>query len=510
MWRAPAVFIGLVVIAWLEFAYFPGHTYLLSSSQLYVAALEHLIAPGYLLRDFVAIHPDFALTVYDELTLLLHSTGHLSICHALLLEQFLSRAAALFGIYLLNRTAGLRSSRALVLVALINLGTFLPGPNIWLFEPEPVPRGLALGPALLGLGFIAQGKPLVAGLAGGYALLLDPVLAAPFWLVLAFAFAFDRKMRVLLRPAAPVLLVFALLLANLAQLQQGIPESQPFFSRISQTLASIEQFRTPELWVTLWPAKFIYLYLALLISGIWAVTRIWPAINRQLRWILLVLPLIGFLTVPASALLLDHYRWSAILRFAPMELLVYTVVPVWLAWGIAAARAFERNLPREAAAWFALTISLFLFAIGHSYRKSAEPDTSKLARWAETKTWGSSMFAFPDAGRASYPGRFRAQSRRALWVDWQGGKQVNYETALAPEWQRRWNSVMRGPLSTARLQDTLSLPVDYLVFDRKRVIKAVTNDETRIVPAVFMDDHFAVYEASTLRLLPGKLILDQP
>ncbi|HEY7212870.1 MAG TPA: hypothetical protein VH477_21510, partial [Bryobacteraceae bacterium] len=114
MWRAPAVFIGLVVIAWLEFAYFPGHTYLLSSSQLYVAALEHLIAPGYLSRDFVAIHPDFALTVYDELTLLLHSTGHLSICHALLLEQFLSRAAALFGIYLLIRTAGLRSSRALV------------------------------------------------------------------------------------------------------------------------------------------------------------------------------------------------------------------------------------------------------------------------------------------------------------------------------------------------------------------------------------------------------------
>jgi hypothetical protein len=69
---------------------------------------------------------------------------------------------------------------------------------------------------------------------------------------------------------------------------------------------------------------------------------------------------------------------------------------------------------------------------------------------------------------------------------------------------------MRGPLSTARLQDTLALPVDYLVFDRKRVIKALTNDETRIVPAVFMDDHFAVYEASTLRLLPGKLILDQP
>ena len=43
MWRAVAVFLGFLAVAWFEFDIFPGHTYLASTSQLYVPAMEHLL-----------------------------------------------------------------------------------------------------------------------------------------------------------------------------------------------------------------------------------------------------------------------------------------------------------------------------------------------------------------------------------------------------------------------------------------------------------------------------------
>jgi hypothetical protein len=85
-----------------------------------------------------------------------------------------------------------------------------------------VPHTLAFGFCLLAVGMLCDAKPLLSGLAGGIALLYDFRLAALFWLVLVTAFVCDRKLRILLRPTLTILIVFVLLLANLAQLQPGV------------------------------------------------------------------------------------------------------------------------------------------------------------------------------------------------------------------------------------------------------------------------------------------------
>ena len=505
MWRAAAAVFAFFAMGWFEFEFLPGHSYLAGTSQLYLPVLEHLVTPGYLSRDMVATHPNLAYTIYDELALLLHATGHLEFKQALLAQQVFCRLGGLLGMYLLARAAGAKGFYPLIVTGVVGSGTFLLGPHVWLVNPEPVPRSFATGCLFLAMGCLTREKPLLAGLFGGLGLLYDPALAAPFWLGAMLMFLFDRPGRRLLRPLWPVLLVFVLLLANLSQLQPGTPDTQAFFSRFSQQIAGIEKFRTPEVWISLWPVKYIYLYLAVFVVDIWATTRVWPALNRQTKWMFTVLPLFGILSLPFSGLLVEHYHWAAALRAQPMEALIYTAALAWLACGIAAVRALMQRGKGEALAWAILCLIMLAPGISRLRAKKTDPAIAELASWAEDRTWGSSVFLFPDAGRELYPGAFRAQSRRALWVDWESGKQMNYVVALAPEWWNRWQETMKGPLSGGHLQDMLSLPIDYFVFKRDHVVESESEGRIEPVKPVFLDERFAVYEASTLRIVPGTL-----
>jgi hypothetical protein len=116
---------------------------------------------------------------------------------------------------------------------------------------------------------------------------------------------------------------------------------------------------------------------------------------------------------------------------------------------------------------------------------------SELAQWAQKETWGSSMFLFPDAGHDPYPGIFRALSERALYVDWKSGGQVNYFESLADEWYSRFEQTMDGKFTAARLQDMLSLPIDYYVLECKHKIASIK--------PVFENRQFVVYDAQDLR-----------
>lgn len=101
------------------------------------------------------------------------------------------------------------------------------------------------------------------------------------------------------------------------------------------------------------------------------------------------------------------------------------------------------------------------------------------------------MFLFPDAGRDDYPGIFRAESIRSVYVDWSGGQLVKYFEDFAEEWQARWMTTMAGSFTSARLQQSLDLPVDYYVLRQKHAVK-------RARPA-FATSEFVVYERNDLK-----------
>ncbi len=549
MRRALLLCLGLAAVTWLEFEFFPGHTYLQGDTQIYLPVLERLDAPGFLSRDLVATHPHVTYTIYDEVTLFLHEVIGLNFKVALTLQQILCRIAALLGVFLLALATGLDDAFAFLIAALLNLGATLLGPAVLLVECEPVPRAFAFGLVLLAMGLLARERPLLAGFAGGIALLYHPAIAAAFWVSVLLAFVFDRRLRPLLRPALTILLVFVLLLGNLAQLQPGVVESQSFWGKISARLADLQQYRTKYVWVSLWSGRYIWHYLAIFVCGLWATVRIWPALNRQTRWLFLMLPVCGILSIPISDLLLEHLRWSLIPQIQPARILLFTVAVASVACSIAGVRAALARKIWEACLWFVLVIALpidirvldllrvrqsadlarlgvcILLAVAlaillrqfgatkwrplvllipvvsvfatprvrrvEDYPKIDSTSIAEVADWAEENTWGSSMFLFPDAGRELYPGIFRAESRRALWVDWQSGTEVDFFESAANEWWDRWQHTMQGSFSPPRLQDMLSLPVDYYVLKRR--------DQLADIKPVFANGEFIVYDTSDLK-----------
>src|SRR3954470_20705929 len=142
----------LVAITLLEFHFFPGHSYLRSDSQIFVAMIERLAAPAFLSRDFVATPPHLVFTAYDEITLLLNRLTHQDFQAVLAWQQLACRAAAILGVYLLASSAGVRTLSALLIAALVNLGAALPGASVSIIEPEPVPHAMAFSLCLLALG----------------------------------------------------------------------------------------------------------------------------------------------------------------------------------------------------------------------------------------------------------------------------------------------------------------------------------------------------------------------
>ncbi len=516
--------------------------------------LERLDAPGYLSRDLVATHPLLTYTIYDEVTLFLRESAQLHFKAGLIAQQLLCRAAGVLGALLITQAAGVDTLFAFVIASLLNLGATLVGPGVSLVEYEPVPRAFALGLVLLAIGLLVTEKPLLAGLAGGVAVLYDAPTAAPFWIVVFVAVVFDRRLRALFRPTLTVLLIFLLLLANLAQLQPGVTEPQIFFGKVSEKLADLQRYRGSSAWVSLWAGREMWHYLAIWIFGVCATTRIWPSLNRQLRWIFVLLPMLGILCVPASYVLLEQLRWSLIPDIQPAQELLFTVCIASLACSLAGIRAALSKKSLEALFWFSIVFALpmraqifellqvsnlmnlvqlalcialaallvmsivpfsstnwsrmallvpvlamfAMAAVAHIAHSAVdEKPIGEVADWVKNNTWGSSMFLFPDARRDLYPGVFRAESRRAVWVDWKCGDLSDYFPSFANEWWERWKQTMQQPFSAERLQDTLALPVDYYVLKRA--------NQLADVKPVFGNAQFVIYDARDLRELSTPL-----
>lgn len=548
MFRVPLLCLAIFAAAWLEFTVFPGHSYLEGDTQLYLPMLERVDAPGLLSRDLVATSAALSLTAYDEATLLLHKAGHQTFRRALLGQQLLFRLAALLGIFLLARATGLSRLFSFVVAAIVNLGAALAGPAVFLTDREPLPGPFALALTLLAMGLLARELPLLAGVAGGLAFLYDPMLALPFWCVLLVAFFLDGGMRRLARPMLPVFLVFVLLLANLAQLQPGT-SGEPMLARIPRQLALFQRSYAPHLYVSAWPAGEVYQLLALFIFGLWAASRCWPLLPACFRWLLLGTALCGVLSIPISYVLLDenHFAWMA--RLQPARALLFGAAASALLFGLAGMRAILQRSAWEALGWFFLLFMLpancgvfdiwrltsaqrlsrfaIVFALagvltglllglatgaGRFLVLAApvlaalvlaripglrpapipmRPAIAELAQWADASTWGSSVFLFPDAGRARYPGVFRAQSRHALWVDWKSAQGVAYSEAAAARWQERWRDTMEDGFSIVGLERMLPLPIDYYVLRRRNQLGGARQ--------AFANKDFVVYDAEDLR-----------
>lgn len=504
---------GALALALLTYFQFPGHTWLQQDSQIYLPILENLRDPSVLRNDILAQHPHVAFTLYDESARLLRAMTGTGFHTVLTVEQIATRAVGIWGLYLMALAIGFPAIPAASIAAICSLGASVLGPAVLTWEYEPTPRAFAVPLLFTAIGLAAHRRFTAAGVAGAIAFLYHPPTAIPFWIVFLCGAAASACPWVRLKRCVIPLLAAGAVLAIAALAQSG--ESQSLFSRLSPFQETLQRMRAPYVWISEWRPGLIPHYLILMAILLLAWFRLRRDMPVELQWLILGLPITGLLSMPASWLLLEHCKWSLIPQLQPLRALLFVTLGMQFLSSAAAFHALRlRRLP-EAFAWFAMAFLLPLhpvmfdsfpwpaiwlvaalaaltvlmerlpvagviaafFAIPIlggvvNYPKLHTPELAQLSAWARSSTPADAVFLFPDAGHALDPGIFRAESLRAVYVDWKGGGQVNYLSDFADQWWFRWQQTMAGGFHVSDMPKYGGLGLKYVALRRANRLPA--------------------------------------
>jgi hypothetical protein len=501
-----AIGAAILALTLLSYFQFPGHTYLGSDTQIYVPMMEHIWDPSALTHDLVAPKPHLSYTLYDEIAIALRWVTHSSFQAVLTAQQLVFRALQILGVYLLALSFPLARAKALVVAALFTLGATIAGPAVLTFEYEPVPRAFAVGLIFLAIGLAAQNHLMWADIAAALAFLYHPPTVWVFLIVYLWLTLRHRHYRDLWPLAAGVLLLFVS-----SQFQAGATEPQAFFTRVTPELEKLQRMRAAYNWISTWPASLIWQYILLWLLSLAAFWRVRP---NTARVFLIGMPAIGILSVPLSYLLLDQLKWGLIPQFQPARALLFVTAFAVILGAAAGIRAAEGHRWIESVFWFAVVpavptatplfsisgrnlllllllaaalcgalalqrfrfaavlLALIVIAPGfvlpyfahvRNYPRPNLTGLEDLAKFARVQTPKDAVFLFGDAGGGADPSIFRAESLRAVYVDWKSGGQMNFSEPLAKEWWQRWQETNALHFDRSVLSRLPALGIDYLV-----------------------------------------------
>jgi hypothetical protein len=528
-----ALLAGILLLTFAGFVFFPGHTLLLSDTQIYLPMFEHLRDPGLFNRDIMAIRPHLTYTIYDETARALAWLTQLSFETVLQGEQLLLRALGITGLILIARKLGLTPLAAWCAAAIVSLGATIVGPAVLIFEYEPVPRGFAICLLIFAVGLAAHERDTAAGIAAGLAFLYHPVTALPFWIVAVWL----RRWAMLVPGvvAAAILLFFA-------KLQPGVTESPGFFLTLDPVRESLQRMRASYSFVSTWAARNLYDYACECVVLALALWRMRDRLSGSLRTFLIGLPIAGVLSIPLSWVLLEKLHWALIPQWQPARAILFLTLVAMLAAAIAGLRAALDRRYLEAflflaAAYFGAikhvivgqpwnwrTLGLFAglaifttvaaslasrtrgitlvaaslipaLAIAgsgliHNYRQIETPELDAVAAWAKSSTPPDALFLFADSGTGLEPGIFRARALRGLYVDWKSGGQINYFPEFTTEWWKRWTETQKGRwnLISGDFPALAERHIDYVVLHADHAIPGM--------PEAFRNKPYVVYKAT--------------
>lgn len=517
----------LLLLLLLGLFQFPGRTFLQSDTQIYIPILEHLRDPSVLSNDLVATHPHVSYTIYDEAALVLAGLTRLPLETVLMAQQVLFRAVGLLAVYWIAGSFGLQGWMALLVTAVYGLGATVAGPAVLTIEYEPVPRGFALPMVLLAIALAARGRWLQSGLAAAVGLLYHAPTVLPYVVVYSCLSIWPRQgtpVRRRLLGAAPFVAAAALL-AILACWQPGAGETQLFWSRIDPEWEKLQRMRGAYNWISGWGDHWIRQYEFLTIVCLAAWWRLRALAPQPLRLLTIGLTIYGALSMPLSWALLEGAKWSLMPQVQPARAVLFLSLLATVMAAIAGVHAARGGKPGQALLWFLVAFAvpsqsealrtllpdlrhalwqrrfaatliaaglatLAAWAAAKGRRWAAAPalaalaapyfliphvgkisnyptletrPLAELADWARQNTAPQAVFLFADADKSLEPGVFRARARRALYVDWKAGGQLNLLRAFSSEWWRRWQQAMAPGFQPSRREELRRLGIDYVV-----------------------------------------------
>jgi hypothetical protein len=321
--------------------------------------------------------------------------------------------------------------------------------------------------------------------------------------------------------------------------QAGGAQVQTFLARLDPPQESLQRMRASYNWISIWAPLWLLHYIFLYAVTLVGVARLRNTLSPDLRLFAIGLPLVGILSVPVSYLMLEKMKLALTSQFQPMRALLFITVMATLLACIAACVAVREKRHWEAMVWLILAYlipannrvlevpspnrivvvlvltGLALTAIWADNRRrnwavAATAVTAvaaffvipvygkvsnypalhnaalqELCAWARSATPRSAVFLFPNAGRELYPGVFRAEALRTVYVDWKSGGQVNYFKDFGEQWWSRWQDVTARQFTGSDSARFARRGIDFIVLKSSGKLEGHS-------PA-FENSQFAVY-----------------
>ncbi len=546
----PALF-GLLAILIAGFLIYPGRHFLTSDTQIWSVMLEHSLHPDFLGKDLLAQHPHIGLSFYDEIVNSLRRVTGLSMEQVMVGHQIVFRAVLLLAAYLLGFVLCQSSLFALWMAASLQMIYFIAGPTVCVMEVEPVPRGYSLALGMLAVALVASGRKWGAAWALGTAMLFQAVVVYPMLLCMAVWTLFSREEGGILRRSRywlPVVGMAAAVLALSIAAQGG---SGGMFEIVPEWLRNVQRMRASYNWVSLWPNSLIAMHVVFCIVAGLSYLRLRGQSNEGFCWFLWGIPVVALCSIPLAWLMMERLHLMIAAQAQPARALasLYALGVVamfsagvlaarkgrwvecgcWLLGGysmvfldrtvllsqrLAAGQPMESQWlwapalalagigllclhprkPRIAAGLLILLMAApfaiyrLQFHADVMAQDARTPQVMELAAWAETNTARESVFLFPGFERSTEPGVFRSVARRALYVDWKGGGQVNFDIEFARAWWERWNDAGKGKFNPRRAAHFAKVGIDYLVVPPASALEGL--------PPLYANKSFVVYRTT--------------
>jgi hypothetical protein len=318
----------ILILTIFSLVAYPGYGVFAEDHFIDIPALYAQLNHALFTRDLVSSVNQTKFSLFNQFVAGFMNLFRTNIFTSLFLLDFLTRLIAIYSFYEIGLYFTGSGFLSFIFAFLASTGLSVYGTPTSTFDIRLVPRTISLPLALLGTVFIFRKQLLFAAPVLGLSLIFHPLTAAPF---LAFFYAellffsgrsFSKKFLLGILP-----LIFLTLLVS------GMPANQlGIFTRVDAAWEAIMRVQTPELFITSWLGRGVYLQLLataiIFFLGLFKLKNYFSKENIRYFYLLFFISLLAFLVAFIGAdilklhLIIELQLTRALIMWRLVDLLI--------------------------------------------------------------------------------------------------------------------------------------------------------------------------------------------
>ena len=252
------IFLVMFLITIFSLVVYPGYSIFVASQEISVPALYMMKNSSLFPHDIITSFNFSRYSLFNQFVIRIMNLTGLDIFYVFFILSLIFRFICIFAVYYISRYFTESEFLSLAIAFLTTMGLAVYGTTTSTFDYFMMPRTIGLPLAWLSLFLLIIGKPYFSAIALGAGLLIHPLTVLPF----IFIFYLDVFLFFKNHGWIKKIILGLIPLGFLALLVSNIPAGHlGIFSRIDQVWEGIIRWYIPEMFISSWPDRGVYLQL---------------------------------------------------------------------------------------------------------------------------------------------------------------------------------------------------------------------------------------------------------